>query len=161
MKMKITLCFLMAVLLLSLRSISAQCNHASVQSSSYQAGDCNNLYFQGSIGGLVQTYGSCGNLFFTPPLTGGNQTTSTYDIGAGQVTINPNPVLDYLEIDPGVQKGTLMVELVNATGQSTGIRKNIDSRATIDVSTFTPGLYFVIIWQEGKNRQIKKFIKIN
>lgn len=160
MKMKITLCFLIAVLLASLRSISAQCNLASVQSSSYQAGDCNNLYFQGSIGGLVQTYGSCGNLFFTPPLTGGDQTTSTEDTGPGQVTINPNPVLDNLEIDPGTLKGNLIVELVNATGQGTGIRKSIDGRTAIDVSALNPGLYIVIIRGSGKARLTKKFIKI-
>ncbi len=75
------------------------------------------------------------------------------------ITLFPSPVQDYFQI-----KGNRALHsftILDANGQIIDFKNNILDQENVDVSTYSPGLYFVQFWDEN-NRKIgtKKIIKM-
>lgn len=138
----------------------SQCNIRNIQSSSSLYGDCGNYVFQGTIGSVVNSYGSCGTLFFTPPLTGGDQTTSTSDPLTEKISVNPNPVFDFIEIVFDSDTDNYTIEIINSLGRSLKSKHSVSHREQLDVTDLLTGIYFIKISKQNKIILTKKFIKI-
>jgi hypothetical protein len=85
-----------------------------------------------------------------PPLGSVNETVKT------NFSIAPNPAQNSITITAGNSFHTL--EVVNFLGQTIHSQSNMGNKATIDVSMFSPGVYFVrIINTNGAT--VNKFVK--
>jgi uncharacterized repeat protein (TIGR03803 family) len=76
-----------------------------------------------------------------------------------QVHVYPNPVTGILHVQlTGYRSNEVTIELLNSLGQIVEVRKTKDSNSVIDVTTYTPGLYFIKVIQE-KRITMRKVLK--
>lgn len=145
-------------LLLWTGTLYAQCNLTQVPGISYQVGSCGNFEFQSLTGSLHSTYGQCGNLVFSPPLSGGDVITSTPKIEDGySIRIFPNPTINecFLEI---LGYKNPMVTIKNIMGVSL---MTAQPNTYLDLTDLFPGLYFVeISTAKGALIHTEKIIKL-
>lgn len=125
-------------------TLYAQCNLTQVPGISYQVGSCGNFEFQSLSGSLHSTYGQCGNLVFSPPLSGGDVISSTQNNeDRYSIRIFPNPTINecYLEIQ-GLNNPALTLKNVMGVALMSPLPNTY-----IDLSHLLPGLYFLEIRQ--------------
>lgn len=71
-------------------------------------------------------------------------------------SIFPNPASDLLMVKA---KGEYAVELINMYGQQCYHSENLDGVSSIDISSFTPGSYYVRIVNEGQTQTLKLIVQ--
>ena len=69
------------------------------------------------------------------------------------IKIHPNPANNTIFID---QEGVFQFRLFNTNGQL--VHKQEVSNQRLDISTLTGGIYFVGIWQDGKQLAYQKLV---
>ena len=73
------------------------------------------------------------------------------------VKVYPNPVANFLTIEPVVAEGFVKIEIVNAMGQLV-YRENMNGKTRVDFSGFAPGFYLLKI-DDGKNVEVVKMVR--
>jgi hypothetical protein len=138
--------------------VHSQCVQSRVYGTSYGTSECNGLFFQSSTGNIAGVYGSCGNLSFQPPLSGGNPTTDTDDVfSKTEIKIFPNPVTNILNLQ--YEKETIsQIVVMDALGQ---IAKRLEPVYEIDMSYLKSGLYIILFYNKNaKTISTHKILKI-
>lgn len=140
----------------------AQCIQSALYAAAYNVGECHGLQFQQAIGQVFISYGQCGDVYFTSPLTEQDDMTS---VGTGptnqQVRVYPNPVQDLMYIDAGhFTSGEVRVYSVLG---SLLLRKNVEEyyESYIDLSFLQSGGYVVKIILDDHQQSIHTIIKTN
>ena len=141
---------------------NAQCIHSTLYAADYRVGECHGLHFQQALGQVFISYGQCGDMYFTSPLTEQDDMTS---VGTGltkqQVRVYPNPVQDLMYIDGGhFTSGEVRVYSVLG---SLLLRKNVKEyyESAIDLSFLQPGGYVVKIILDDQRQSIHTIFKTN
>lgn len=137
-----------------------QCNLNSLQSTAYQTGECGNYNFQSAVGSLSRISGSCGDLFFTPPLTGSDFTSLTTETEVLSVQIFPNPAMDVLSIKGLPTTEFYRAEIYSSTGKLWQQKEFRLEDSHLSIADLLPGLYFIKIYHVDLQVIVKKFIKI-
>ena len=81
------------------------------------------------------------------------------DIAQIGMTIYPNPVSDYLNIDLGSKQETTVVEVIGIDGKIL-LQKEVSNQSylQLDVATLNSGMYFIKI-QTGDQEYVRSFVK--
>jgi hypothetical protein len=141
--------------------LSGQCHIPHLQSTGYSTGDCGVYSFQSILGSVQQSYGDCGDLYFTPPLTDGDGTISNKDNPEPSIIqITPNPASDYLLIRGLNDFTKYTITIYFSTGQIVAVYNLTDKEEYINISALSRGLYFLIIYSRDIKAFTHKFIKI-
>ena len=141
-------------------TIRAQCHLNNLQSTAYLTGQCGGYSFQSAVGSLSRITGSCGDLFFTPPLTGSDFTSFTAATNVLSIQIFPNPAMDYLMIKGLKHPDFCTAEIYSSTGKWLMRKEFVHENNPLSIAELLPGLYFIKIHQSDKQMVVKKFIKI-
>lgn len=141
-------------------SIRAQCHLNNLQSTAYLTGQCGGYSFQSAVGSLSRIAGSCGDLFFTPPLTGSDFSSFTAETNVFTLQIYPNPAMDYLSIKGLKDPESCTGEIYSSTGKWLLRKEFLHEDNPVSISELLPGLYFIKIYQSDKQMVVRKFIKI-
>jgi hypothetical protein len=140
--------------------IYGQCLLRPISSGIYIQNNCGNLHHQISLGTEVPIYGSCGNFYFSPPLTDNTEKPNSVKDTNLALQITPNPAFDYIFLSwPYAEDIDIMI--YNQMGQLVS-RKWIAGNSTtntIDIEHLKTG-YYVIKAQNSANQIfIHKLIK--
>jgi len=149
------------MLLLGTGVANGQCNSSQLQSSAYFSGNCGNLIFQGVIGSTSTGFGTCGDLYFSPPISGSDVNTKVEPIQYEAVVIRPNPAVDRLEILHDERQVLKNIIIFNSTGQ---ISLHLESQYLnnlVDIQSIVPGIYYIQLWFHDSKPVTRKFVKIN
>ena len=136
----------------------AQCRLTALTAVSYQKGNCGNFEFQSLTGSLNAVFGQCGNLVFSPPLSGGDVITMTRDEAEiPAIILYPNPAIEGLNIEiRGIKYPVL--KLKNSLGIVVALPL---PDAYMDIDYLLPGMYLLEVYStENRLVLIKKIIKL-
>jgi len=87
----------------------------------------------------------------------GNSSTGIYEQKDIPLSLYPNPAHDALYIETEHNNINLL-QVIDISGRTVIVRKNLPERTTLDISTLTEGLYFLSV-QSGNTTTTRKFIK--
>ena len=73
------------------------------------------------------------------------------------VTIFPNPASDIIHISTAQFSGSSLLSISDFTGKTTAQLTILSAITEIDISNYSPGIYFIKLENEG-NQTIQKFI---
>ncbi|MBK9150852.1 MAG: T9SS type A sorting domain-containing protein [Saprospiraceae bacterium] len=155
---------IIAFLMLTGIQLQSQCNIAPVSSSDYVLANCNGYQFQILMGSQLIFSGTCGDLVFTPPLTGSDVISSVKDfVNMDNFFIYPNPAFSELNIQHKNHQGVTAIQVFTIAGVQiyNALMEESTEVFRMDISSFPAGTYFVrLAGREGKIRTFR-FIKIN
>ncbi len=90
----------------------------------------------------------------------GDAPLSIFEVENNNFSIHPNPVKNVLFLYSSKKSENLKIKIFNIEGKLLSIKNiAIDEQASIDVSNFTSGIYFLNIENENGKTEVKKFIK--
>jgi hypothetical protein len=153
-----------AFLLLIGIQLESQCNIALVGSSDYALANCNGYQFQILMGSQPIVSGACGDLVFTPPLTGSDVISSAKDfVNMDNFFIYPNPAFSELNIQHKNYQGATAIQVFTITGVQiyNALMEESTEVFRMDISSFPAGTYFVRLSGREDAKRTFKFIKIN
>ena len=78
---------------------------------------------------------------------------------APQISIFPNPANTSLTLQLPPSSKNIELEITNAIGQKILSQKENTFSATIDISGYAKGVYFIRL-KEGDNWEVRKFVKL-
>jgi len=143
--------------------ITSQCRLTPMQGTQYQTGSCNGLIFQSQIGSIIVPSGDCGNLRFTPGLTGYETSTSTSEVFSYKdFKVFPNPFTGRFTVTVPENLSEFNVELRSLVGQIIFTKKEYSGGASYSYETNTlhPGIYILRIVTDNNEQFQYKIIKI-
>ncbi|HAY72044.1 MAG TPA: hypothetical protein DCX89_09160 [Saprospirales bacterium] len=149
-----------SMILIMAGTITGQCLSSQMQSTAYFTGECGSHIFQSSTGSTNSSFGSCGNLYFTPPITEGDLSTGVDKEITGDVIIRPNPASERLEIVFDSRLTLTGISIFNTTGQIVLCTESSHVQNFIDLQSILPGIYFIRISLNGLKPVVRKFVKI-
>ena len=86
-------------------------------------------------------------------------TTNPVPIQSMDVTLYPNPVRNQIFLDWKGENREVDVQILNAGGQEVHQGQAVRRRSAINVSRLTAGMYYLILWKDGKMLHSKRFVK--
>lgn len=145
-------------------NLQAQCNIATLQGTEYHNSDCGEYLFQGLIGTIITPSGTCGNLVFTPPLTGiDNFTSSDETPHHHALKIYPNPTYGKCVLELPLENNNLEIQILDVLGRIRSSQKIIESNDTIefDISNLQAGMYIIKLVSKNEKNYQSTIIKID
>jgi hypothetical protein len=87
------------------------------------------------------------------------QTVNTEDVLEGLISVYPNPVADYINVN--ISEEIKSARIFNNTGHSFGIREYANGNTKFDISFLSPGIYTLFLVTENDETLTASFIKSN
>jgi len=116
--------------------------------------DCNAVHSQ-SLNGNQKAYAAW---HLWARISGWNGVTRVNETEMNSsVKVYPNPVADFITIEPVVADGFLKIEMLNAMGQLV-YRDNIIGKARVDFTALSPGFYLLKV-DDGTSVEVVKIVK--
>ncbi len=104
---------------------------------------CGNLYIADGHDFRIRKVTYDSTCSYSSPVDTTDTTTSIHNITAGTLSIFPNPATDQLTITGG--SGAEQLTIINAIAQLITQQNCTGRKTTINISTLSPGLYYLII----------------
>ena len=147
-------------LLINSMNLFAQCNTNSFAASNYNTSNCGNHFYQGSLGSLSNVYGSCGNLRFSSPLTGGDLVIKNEEFSDNIFyNIYPNPNMGTIFLEGGKLNEEVSASIYTLTGQRLFTVKQY-MNSSMDLGDILPGFYVLQIKNSKNQLYTFKIIKL-
>lgn len=89
----------------------------------------------------------------------GNRMLSTPDLINSDFTIHPNPASEQITLSSDYENINFKIEIFDSTGKMLKNEFATSGKNTLDISSFSAGIYFLKIQSENGDVTVKRFVK--